>query len=149
MLKYPSAGWTIVELRDENGRVWAGPASYLTSVHHDCLDAFIRFYQTGKPQCIHFDAEGWDFMVIIEDFYTYLIISQEKDVLRTFEKRADDLCDELISDIEKNMYAWSRFDFSIENARDRKVEKRRIEQKIARLKRARKLHDRTRYGNRG
>lgn len=57
MLSTPKCGWTRVSC----GKADIGPASYLTDVPGDCLDAFISYFsgKTGQSFCLEFDAEGY------------------------------------------------------------------------------------------
>lgn len=57
MLSASKYGWTRVSC----GTADIGPASYLTDVPGDCLDAFIGYFggQTEQNFCMEFDAEGY------------------------------------------------------------------------------------------
>ena len=143
MLSTPSCGWTTVTIKERKStKSWSGVASYLNSVHHDCLDAFIRYYDTWTvPQCVYFDAEGWDFILVITEFWSYIIERQDNEKLETFEVNADDLCEELIADIENNLSAWSHFDYYIATKKEQEEEKKSITEKIKKLRELKTVYD--------
>ncbi len=108
----PRYGWVTVKIGD-----WSDRASYLTNVPLDALDAFINSYNRWQPATIKFDAEGWEYIVVIDDYYTYIIDYPHdgnfdaSPVLTIVEIKKDDLAKELINDIQSNFYEWVSWSF--------------------------------------
>lgn len=113
MLKAPYAGWTTIKIGD-----WSDRASYLTDVPMDILDAFINSYNYWQPAVIKFDAEGWEYTVVIDDYETYIIDylhNDEGDYLDSFEAnptltiikvKKKNLAKEVLNDIKSNFNSW-------------------------------------------
>lgn len=118
MLLNPKHGWVKVEIGD-----WSDRASYLTDVPLDILDALIHSYQTGLPAAVKFDAEGWDYIIVIDNYETYIIdypyrtdeeymaSEDDKQVLSTVEIFKDDLAKEFLKDVESDWDAWVNWMF--------------------------------------
>lgn len=111
MFSSPKYGWTDIHLEDDTGLVFDAPASYLTSVHFDTIEAFTNFYKTRKPQGIYYDAEGWDYIIVIT--WEDIVVIERKDEykLYTFNINYNELCDQVISDIERDFNDWADFCF--------------------------------------
>lgn len=117
MLCKPQYGWTAVELRDKEHN-WQGAASYLTEVHYDTIDCFTRFFKTASVQSTSYDAEGWEFIFVVDMFESYIIEKKDCVSLYTFEVNAIDLANELITDIESNLRDWALFMFDSPETED-------------------------------
>ena len=72
MFSKPCCGWTDITIKDSTNKFNA-PASYLTDVPNDCLDAFIQALQNHSSVVIDFDAEGWDYKLVCSAYDTYII----------------------------------------------------------------------------
>lgn len=68
MLSRPQHGWTTISIGSFKDR-----ASYMTDVSTDCLDAFIYGTEKGVPVTIYFDAEGYGYYVVVDEFICYVI----------------------------------------------------------------------------
>ena len=120
MLGKPKHGWTNVSIGD-----YSDQASYLDDVPLDCLNAFINGYSSYLPITISFDAEGHEFLLVV-DYYTTHIISnrdfimalrtggeeKERFILKSYDINRDDLAKELINDIESNLEGWVHWFFA-------------------------------------
>ena len=106
MLTKPKYGWTSIKIKDFECR-----ASYLTWVPIDCLEAMIRAIEERLDFLCTFDAEGWEFKVISDDYRTYIINEAEYPSKLTQIEDIDkfDLAKELIDDIESNIEDWYDF----------------------------------------
>jgi hypothetical protein len=116
MLINPDAGWVQIRIGEFEER-----ASYLTDVPIDILEAFIELYKHHKPVAIKFDAEGWEYIIVIDHYQTHIIdytyrtddeylnSEDEKQVLITVEINKNDLAKEFISDIERDYDKWVRW----------------------------------------
>jgi len=130
MLSNPKHGWVNINIGEFNE-----VASYLTDVANDCLDAFIFARENGFPAVVYFDAEGYDYHIIVSYFESFIIIQKDETKTYHFDLDFYDLAKELIDDIEKNIDDWA--DWQCYNQYDEdelKRNKRKLEQKIARLK---------------
>lgn len=117
MLAKPKCGWTTINIGG-----WSDRASYLSDIHLDLLSALIDSYGISdyRPACIRYDAEGWEGIIIIDDYFTYIILDNTKEndeknksKVLTFEINKDDLAKELINDIDKNFEEWSLWDVDL------------------------------------
>ncbi|MEI6296245.1 MAG: hypothetical protein WCO84_01185 [bacterium] len=60
MFTKPLNGWANLTLGKIKPR-----ASYLTDIPNDMLEALINFYNTNSPQTVFFDAEGYEWYLIL------------------------------------------------------------------------------------
>jgi hypothetical protein len=103
MLAKPSCGWTYVTIGD-----FTGPASYLTDVPMDCMSHMIDALEDGRDFCASFDAEGWSYKVISDEYWTAVIEEKNGPVLHTIDGvNKFDLAKELIADVKENLDAWA------------------------------------------
>jgi hypothetical protein len=103
MLSKPRYGWTNVTIGDFSER-----ASYLTDVPIQCLQSFVSMLKYKLPFAVNFDAEGWEYVVVITDFEAH-ILSNKCDnghFYKWIDIRKEDLAKELISDIENHFDCW-------------------------------------------
>lgn len=113
MLINPDAGWVQIKIGEFEDR-----ASYLTDVPIDILEGLIKLYTEHEPVAIRFDAEGWDYIVIIDHYQTYIIdytyrtddeylnSEDEKQILTIVEICKDNLAKEFVLDIERDYDKW-------------------------------------------
>ena len=106
-LSTPHAGWTNILIGDESL-----PASYLTSVPFDCLDNMIYAIQNSSDFTVSFDAEGYMYKILSDDYRTYLLI--EKDIIpdvKVFDNITKfDIAKCLYNDISKDIDLWVMWD---------------------------------------
>lgn len=122
MFSIPKNGW--VNLTIEN---WTDRASYLTDVPQDVLEACISFMKNpSRPACISFDAEGWEYILIIGHYNTYVIEDKDEERLYCFEKSSTDLIEEIYTDINNNLYDWSMWSFNSDIEERRKEDEEEI-----------------------
>ena len=105
MLSRPRYGWTEITIGD-----FKSSASYLTDVPNDLLDELIRSIENRCPACITFDAEGYDFTIVSDIFYTHVI--KEKEDTEGFEYYTSpiskrEFAKTVIEDIKSNLDAWA------------------------------------------
>ena len=115
MLSKPQYGWVTISIDN-----WHDRASYLSDIHLDFLSSLINSYlKPYQPACVHYDAEGWEGVIVIDDYFTYVILDNTeedrkfKSKVLTFEINKDDLAKELIEDIEENLEEWSLWDVDL------------------------------------
>ena len=105
MLAKPWCGWTHVTIGD-----YDASASYLDDVPVMCMEAFINGINSWLPVCIKFDAEGWNFYIIAEEYHTLVFSNNVNSMsdarINEYDISMFDLAKELISDIEGNLEDW-------------------------------------------
>ncbi len=137
MLSTPKFGWTTISLGE-----WSDRASYLTDVPMDILNALIDAYKSRNPASIKFDAEGHDYIIVIDDWETYVIAPEDCEsefpTLTIVPKNKKELSTEIISDIEKDFDGWVdwNLDFTGEtdNTPIKEERRRQLKAKIETLK---------------
>lgn len=86
-----------------------GTPSFVTDVPVDLLDAFLQYHRTGFGMA-WFDGEGSEFALILTPYSIFIVEKKEDFVLYDFSDcKIAELEQELIRDIEKNLYGWSIF----------------------------------------
>lgn len=133
MLGMPMYGWSHIKIGD-----FEGPASYLTDVANDCLEAMIHHFQTGFDFVVNFDAEGWTFKVISDNYSTYIIEDKNESILHTYKIDSVSLAQEIVSDIEEYFDEWTKWDYIAEEDDESesllKTETERLQKKLDILK---------------
>lgn len=130
MISNPMFGWCRFALENFDWTV-----SYLTEVPIDLLNAFIDYYTKGYGVTV-FDTEGTYITLVMTRYNdsVYVIEEEKEFVLYDFSKyRVDDLCDELINDIESDLGGWYSFLYS-DDILDIKHFAERIDKKLVELK---------------
>ena len=120
MLSAPKYGWTRVSC----GTADIGPASYISDVPGNCLDAFISYFgsKTGQNFCVEFDAEGYSIGIMEFGSSLYQVSTATEDgsldvreinpsCMGLPEYTLPDrmlklLAAELVSDIRANLDGW-------------------------------------------
>lgn len=130
MISNPNYGWCNFELGD-----FKGSPSYLTDVPIDLLDAFIDYHTKGYGVVV-FDEEGSCFTLVMSKYNWGIYIIEEKDYPKLHnlcDFDVEDLEEELINDIERDLNRWSEF---ITNDTPEEITQHRneIRQRIARLR---------------
>jgi hypothetical protein len=108
MLEKPYVGWTNIKIKN-----WFDRASYLTDIHLDFLNSLINSYKNYTVASIKYDAEGWEGIIVIDDYSTYIIKYEDKSdkpYVLEIEIDKDDVSKELIKDIENNLEEWCAWD---------------------------------------
>ena len=105
MLSKPNCGWVNIKIGD-----WCDRASYLTDPHKDLLNGFIQLYSERKPNVISCDAEGWEYLIVLDINNVHIIEYGEKTEFYTCEIDTKNLAQELIKDIEDNLDGWVHWD---------------------------------------
>lgn len=86
----------------------------MTDVPTDCLDAFIYGTEKGVPVTIYFDAEGYRYYVVVNEFICYVIKEagedEYTDTLYRIGINREELAKELINDIESYFEDWVRWE---------------------------------------
>ena len=106
--------------------VWSDRASYLTDVHFDLISAILRWFELKTPQCVSFDAEGWEYIVVFDWCRTYVIdgFEDEEEKLYSVEKGVGEMSLEIYNDINnyrEYWYSWSAYSGSAEEISEHKA----------------------------
>lgn len=97
-------GWCQFGLGD-----FQGTPSFVTDVPVDLLDAFLQYHRTGFGMA-WFDGEGSEFALILTPYSIFIVEKKEDFILYDFSDcKIAELEQELIRDIEKDLYGWSIF----------------------------------------
>jgi hypothetical protein len=121
MLSKPEYGWTTVTIGN-----FSGPAGYLSDVPIDCLESMISHIKNPHiPFCVDFDAEGWEFTVVAKYGFSYVIEEKDVAILHSFEhdwrwSLAQELIDDIRSDLEEWVFWMGKEYFSDEETEDRR-----------------------------
>lgn len=107
MLIKPRFGWVTIKIDEFEER-----ASYLTCVSLDCIDAMIHALSESVDFVVNFDAEGYTYKVISDDYRTFVIMEKDEPQLFTFDKDKDELAKEILSDIKNNIEDWRDWEYS-------------------------------------
>ena len=129
MFSVPKHGWVNISIGD-----WSDRSSYLTDPHLDILDAFITLYSSYNPGAVYCDAEGWEYIIVISFNDIFVIEQKDEDKLLTLDVRTRELMEEVIKDIETNIYEWSCWSLNVHSDEDRVIEENKIKDKISKLR---------------
>lgn len=119
MLSKPKHGWSEITISS-----WSDRCSYIDDVPFMLLEAMEESCRVNKPVSVKFDAEGWDYIIVFDQFETHIITTNPNDVdtefgnfdYYTIEVDRDELAKELITDIRKYIDYWTKWDGYCENA---------------------------------
>lgn len=107
MLATPNAGWSRITIGD-----WSDRCSYLDDVPFKLLEAMEEACRENKPVSVKFEAEGWWYLIVFDDFWTYIIEECDETKLYKVEIDRDKLAKELIADIRIDIDEWTMwFDY--------------------------------------
>ena len=127
MLSKPRYGWTDVTLGH-----FTAPASYLTDVPNEILDALICGYKHWVNPSVTFDAEGYTYTLVLSmyDNCAYVILEQNETSILVFDIDVNSLAYEVIEDIESDIVGWAKFYFTC----NRRLRAWRLKRKTRRLR---------------
>ena len=129
MFSIPKHGW--VNLTIDN---WTDRASYLTDIPEEILKASINFLKNpGLPASVSFDAEGWEYILVINHYDVYVIESKDEEKLYHFDKNGIKLIEEIYKDIYENLDAWACWSYDV-NEEKFAIYKKRLEELLEELK---------------
>ena len=107
MLSTPKHGWGDITIGN-----WSDRCSYIDDVPFELLTSIRRLYDKHEPVLVRFDAEGWEYIIVFDLFYTHIISNKsDKEGFNYFsiDVNIDDLVKELISDIRRDIDGWSKW----------------------------------------
>jgi hypothetical protein len=121
MLKTPWCGWSEITIGN-----WHDRCSYLDDVPYRLLEAVDHVNRTGTPSAVKFDAEGWSYIIVFDMYHTHIICDGIDVVYKyyTVDIHIKDLARDLISDIRRDIKAWSEW---FGNISDYEAEERKLD----------------------
>lgn len=109
MISNPKYGWCTFSIGEDKEHSFTDRASYLTNVPMDLLDAFIA-YRTKGFGCVVFDAEGYEYTLVLTAYnQSIYIIDGDNHLIDFSGLNAEDLARELIKDLESDLENWISF----------------------------------------
>ncbi len=131
MLSKPKYGWTELDTgKLENEMYIKFRASYLTDVAMDILCTLNRCYKTGKAESVFFDAEGYEYYLVIDNDKSYIVTENYGDrsdynSCLTFEINStlEEISKEVLKDIESELESWVNWNYN--DTEEEKKERRK------------------------
>ena len=120
MLQTPKHGWSQITIKD-----WSDRLSYLDDVAYMLLEAVWNCLRMSGPECVKFDAEGYEYILVIDQCYSYVITMADSDTLTVLDITLREIAQELISDIRRDMEDWVSFVDYGDMTEDQKNERRK------------------------
>ena len=103
MLTKPQHGWSTITIGH-----WSDRCSYLDDVPYLLTQAVDASCRTHMPQSVEFDAEGHEYIIVIGDYHTHIIVSNDDaHSYYTVDVSNKELCRQLIDDIRENIDGWA------------------------------------------
>jgi hypothetical protein len=121
MLDTPKYGWCNIQIGE-----WYDRCSYLDDVPYRLLEAVDYSNRTNRPSSVKFDAEGWEYIIVFDAYETHIICYDVEGGYKyyTIEINLKDLIRELLSDIRRDLKAWSEWGYDIS---DYEIEERKYD----------------------
>lgn len=106
VLAPPEAGWSELYIGD-----WSDRVSYLDDVPMMLLKAFRDYYDRNvhTTPAVTFDAEGWEFTVVLNPGTVHIIEMKDEAELTTIEVNMAALATQLANDILENIDGWTNW----------------------------------------
>ena len=102
MLSRPIIGWSKITIGN-----WSDRCSYIDDVPFMLLEAMEESCRINKPVSVRIDAEGWDYIIVFDQFTTHIISEITDDyTYYSVDIDRDELAKELISDIRRDIDGW-------------------------------------------
>ena len=102
MLSRPIIGWSKITIGN-----WSDRCSYIDDVPFMLLEAMEESFRINKPVSVRIDAEGWDYIIVFDQFTTHIISEITDDyTYYSVDIDRDELARELISDIRRDIDEW-------------------------------------------
>ena len=104
MLRTPKYGWSRIEIGE-----WSDRISYLDDAAYMLLETLIRSYETNEIQSVEFDAEGWEWKLVLDGEKTSVITEKDNTEITNLNMSRTEIANELVVDIRKDSHAWANF----------------------------------------
>ena len=132
MLSKPQHGWCTISISN-----WSDRASYLTRVALDLLDSLIFGLSNHRSNCVSFDAEGWDYIIVFDYHNVHIIESKDEFELYSFDISRKELALEVYNDISDNLECWVMWDnpfIDVEDYKEATKIRTELQEKLSLLK---------------
>lgn len=107
MLSKPEHGWSRITIGN-----WSDRCSYIDDVPFELLGALETSCRVNQPVAVKFDAEGWWYLIVFDDFWTYIIEEADETKLYRIKIDREELARELVEDIRRDINDWTMwFDY--------------------------------------
>ena len=105
MLSTPNVGWSRITIGE-----WSDRCSYLDDVPFMLLEAIEESCRINKPVSVKLDAEGWEDIIIFDQFETHIISNLTDTFIHySVDIDRDELAKELTSDIRRDIDGWCKW----------------------------------------
>lgn len=106
-----------------------GRFSYIRDSLPLLLKALIKVVQEYEPQTVSFDEEGSEFLLVLDEWTTYIISCRENYQLYVCEKSIFEIIEEIISDMETETPEEWAISFARDDGQDL-TEQKQLEQEL-------------------
>jgi len=132
MFTKPESGWADFTIGDFTDR-----ASYLHDIPFDVLNAIIDSVMTWQPIIFKLDAEGWENIIVIDNYDTHIINDKNESgfQLISIVIKKNDLISEIINSINSNIDEWASWGYKDRNSKNIVDRKEMLLMKISEIKR--------------
>lgn len=137
MFSEPKNGWVDINIGE-----WSNYASYLTNPHYDFFDAFENILGSRRQSCVYMDAEGHEFIVVLDYNCVYIIMIEETESLKVIQKDIVELAEEFYNDVKRDIEAWVHWfvwtelyeEDDLRGKKAQQAERRKLNRKLQKLR---------------
>lgn len=137
MFSEPKNGWVDINIGE-----WSNYASYLTNPHYDFFDAFENILGNRRQSCVYMDAEGHEFIVVLDYNCVYIIMIEETESLKVIQKDIVELAEEFYNDVKRDIEAWIHWfvwtelyeEDDLRGKKAQQAERRKLNRKLQKLR---------------
>lgn len=120
MLQTPKNGWSKITVK-----YWSDRLSYLDDAAYMLLEAVLNCLRTRCPQCCKFDAEGYEYILVLDQHSSHVITMDDTDSLTVLDVTLKEFAKELIFDVRRDLDDWVTFVDYGHMTEDQKNERRK------------------------
>lgn len=130
MLSKPKFGWTDITIGD-----WTGKLSYIDDVPVVLLNAFYNVFSNQKPEVVCFDAEGINYLIVLDLSDTIIITEDENCQYSVCRQNVGVrvLGMQMWNDIYRELTDWAYWAIDDNNAKDYDERKELLHNKLQQL----------------
>jgi hypothetical protein len=131
-------GWARVEI-GEDGDIFTGSASYLNDTPVDFLEEFKRCVDSYSTPTIKCDEEGSEFIIVVDDYRTYIISERDETRFFTWEIDRKKFVEQVLLDIESQIDNATHFMYCDEDEDELRKRKNEIIELIDYIRKGMKI----------
>lgn len=112
-LTKPQCGWAKLIFKESEEILFEGLLSYVQDVPGMIIGAAIQYHKMGITDVLpsmYFDEEGSNYIIVPQEYWTYIITEKNDNKLLSINISARKLFSQLIYQIERNLKEWATFD---------------------------------------